>query len=437
MMSNVLTSNENKAALTKLVKTLQPDVLVLLEIDDDWVKSLKVLDSIYPHTKLLPSGDNFGIGILSRYPLKTVQVLRFVSPLVPSITADIELNNSVIHIVATHPLPPVSTIFFEGRNLHYKRLAEYVTSINGSKLVIGDFNTTMFSPWYEKFIADSGLKSASQAFGIQPTWMTFLPIFRIQLDYAFVDPMTRVKHFEVLPSVGSDHFPIFCELIVEAERQTASPAVKAPDIVNTAESAQPVMKPVTKPTTFLSPIAKLTTFLSPIATAASTQIGKTTIYDPAYVGLSYPGGDLPLERGVCTDVVIRALRAALNMDLQQLVHEDMEASFNEYPKIWGLKRTDKNIDHRRVPNLMTYFERKGWSLGVTKSPGDYLIGNYLPGDLITCIVGGSLPHIMVVSNKKNSKGTPLIIHNIGGGTLEEDRIFEFPITGHYRIRENP
>ncbi len=167
---------------------------------------------------------------------------------------------------------------------------------------------------------------------------------------------------------------------------------------------------------------------SPIVQAARSQIGKTTIYDPAYVGLKYPGGDVPLERGVCTDVVIRALRQGAGMDLQKLVHEDMKKAFNKYPKIWGLKKTDRNIDHRRVPNLSRYFERKGYALVASKNKGDYLAG-----DLVACSVG-KRPHIMIVSDNRAKDGTPLIIHNIGSGTKEENRLFAFPITGHFRIK---
>ena len=167
----------------------------------------------------------------------------------------------------------------------------------------------------------------------------------------------------------------------------------------------------------------------PIVAAARDQIGKTTTYDGAYVGLVYPGGDVPIERGVCTDVVIRALRTAHGTDLQKLVHEDMKTNFAQYPTIWGLTRPDRNIDHRRVPNLQTYFKRAGYHLGISDNPNDYQ-----PGDLVTCTVGGNRPHIMVVSDKKNSTGVPLVIHNIGRGTQEEDRLFEFPLTGHYRVR---
>ena len=164
-----------------------------------------------------------------------------------------------------------------------------------------------------------------------------------------------------------------------------------------------------------------------IVGAARKQIGVTVHYDPAYTALGYPGGDVPRERGVCTDVVIRALRDAIGNDLQKLVHEDMKASFEKYPKNWGLKRPDKNIDHRRVPNLITFFKRKHTTLAMEEK--------YLPGDIVTCTVPPHLPHIMIVSDKKNPAGLPLVIHNIGGGTQEEDRLNEFPLTGHFRWKE--
>lgn len=166
-----------------------------------------------------------------------------------------------------------------------------------------------------------------------------------------------------------------------------------------------------------------------IVGGARWQIDKTVSYDPAYVAMQYPMGDLPITKGVCTDVVIRALRRAEVGDLQQKVHRDMKANFTLYPKIWGLKRPDKNIDHRRVPNLKTYFTRQGWSLAVSKKASDYL-----PGDLVTCTVGRNLPHIMIVSDFVNSDGQPLVIHNIGAGVKEEDNLFSYPITGHYRVK---
>jgi len=166
-----------------------------------------------------------------------------------------------------------------------------------------------------------------------------------------------------------------------------------------------------------------------IASAAREQVGKTTCYDPAYRKLCYPNGDVPIECGVCTDVVVRALRSSLSMDLQALVHQDMKQHFSLYPQNWGLSGPDTNIDHRRVPNLRTWLARKGWKLPVTTTASDYRAG-----DLVTCIVPPNLPHIMIVSDRVSPEGRPLVIHNIGGGAHEEDRLFEFELTGHYRIR---
>ena len=166
-----------------------------------------------------------------------------------------------------------------------------------------------------------------------------------------------------------------------------------------------------------------------IVEAARSQVGKTLSYDPGYRSMNYPLGDIPIEKGVCTDVVIRALRTALSLDLQKEVHLDMKSNFSKYPKHWGLKRTDRNIDHRRVPNLQTYFKRQGWSQPVTKNKNDYQ-----PGDLVLCTVAEKLPHIMIVSDKKSTDGTPLVIHNIGSGAQEENSLFSYPLYGHFRIK---
>ena len=162
--------------------------------------------------------------------------------------------------------------------------------------------------------------------------------------------------------------------------------------------------------------------------AARAQIGTTLSYDPAYTSLEYPGGDVPLDRGVCSDVAVRAFRA-LGIDLQKQVHLDMKSAFSVYPKNWGLRRADANIDHRRVLNLMTFFKRRGKSLPVTKDAADYQ-----PGDLVTCIVPKNLPHIMIVSDQVSplDRSRRLIIHNIGQGARAEDRLFEFELNGHYR-----
>ena len=163
--------------------------------------------------------------------------------------------------------------------------------------------------------------------------------------------------------------------------------------------------------------------------AAESQIGETVIYDPSYVGLDYPAGDVPRDRGVCTDVVIRAYRDAFGIDLQKLVHEDMARHFADYPKIWGLARPDRNIDHRRVPNLERYFARAGAARDASSDPA-----GFRPGDMVTQRLPGNLPHIAIVSDRLAGDGiTPLVIHNIGAGTRMENRLFDFPHTGHFRL----
>lgn len=153
-------------------------------------------------------------------------------------------------------------------------------------------------------------------------------------------------------------------------------------------------------------------------------------YDGAYHVIDYPGGDVPADTGVCTDVIIRSYRA-LGIDLQVLLHEDIKANFDAYPSkhIWGLTAPDRNIDHRRVPNLQTFFARNGESLSVTTEPA-----NYRPGALVTWMLPGNLPHIGIVTDRvAPDTGNPLIVHNIGAGPVLEDMLFRFDMTGHYRF----
>ena len=179
----------------------------------------------------------------------------------------------------------------------------------------------------------------------------------------------------------------------------------------------------------VKPFAPVKPWAAKLISAAESQVGRTVNYDGAYVKLAYPMGDIPAETGVCTDVIVRAYREAFGIDLQRLVHEDMKRSFGSYPKIWGLKRPDKNIDHRRVPNLERYFARRRASLPISRFGKDYL-----PGDLVSQRLPGNLPHIAIVSQRPSRDGErPLIIHNIGAGTQIEDRLLDFKITGHFRF----
>jgi len=170
-------------------------------------------------------------------------------------------------------------------------------------------------------------------------------------------------------------------------------------------------------------------FFQQISVCAMEIIDDTIIYDPTYFSIKYPNGDVPEGKGVCTDVIIRAYRK-MGVDLQKEVHEDMKQNFNAYPKIWGLKKTDTNIDHRRVPNLMTFFKRHDAQKAITTNAKDYL-----PGDIVCWNLGGAITHIGIVVDKKSEDNRRhLIVHNIGGGQVAEDILFSYTIIGHYRYK---
>ncbi|MFD1806832.1 DUF1287 domain-containing protein [Pasteurella oralis] len=176
---------------------------------------------------------------------------------------------------------------------------------------------------------------------------------------------------------------------------------------------------------FFLPILSIAINSHQLVNDARKQINVTVSYDSTYRKMAFPMGDVPQHTGVCTDVVIRAYRQQ-QIDLQKLVHQDMKKAWVSYPKIWGLKTTDTNIDHRRVPNLETFFKRHGKSLSLTD------LSSFKAGDIVTWRLPRNLPHIGIVSDKKNKEGIPLIIHNIGQGTQEEDILFKYKMIGHYR-----
>ncbi|MEL6435484.1 MAG: DUF1287 domain-containing protein [Pseudomonadota bacterium] len=177
-----------------------------------------------------------------------------------------------------------------------------------------------------------------------------------------------------------------------------------------------------------TPLSQATPWARALIDAAVAQIGITTGYDPSYRGLDFPMGDVPRQVGVCTDVVVRAYRDAFNIDLQALIHADMKRAFDQYPTIWGLRRTDANIDHRRVPNIERFLQRAGADMPPSTDPQDYRAG-----DLVTQRLPGNLPHIGIVTDQASADGKrPMMVHNIGRGTHHEDRVFEFQIVGHFR-----
>ena len=180
--------------------------------------------------------------------------------------------------------------------------------------------------------------------------------------------------------------------------------------------------------TFLGTVCLAQTdFFNKLSESAISLTNQKVVYDPKYYVIKYPNGDVLADRGVCTDVIIRAYRK-LGIDLQKEVHEDMKGNFSRYPKNWGLKTTDKNIDHRRVPNLMKFFERHNAKLSISDDADDYK-----PGDVVCWNLGGAITHIgIVVDKKSNDSKRNLIVHNIGGGQVLADCLFEYTIIGHYR-----
>lgn len=179
-----------------------------------------------------------------------------------------------------------------------------------------------------------------------------------------------------------------------------------------------------------SSISYCQNFFDELSACAISVIDKDIVYDPTYFSIKYPNGDIPQGKGVCTDVVIRSYRK-MGIDLQKEVHEDMVLNFSLYPKNCGLFKSDKNIDHRRVPNLMKFFERNNAEKPITNKAEDYL-----PGDVVCWNLGGGITHIgIVIAKKSNDQKRYLIVHNIGGGQVAEDILFDFKIIGHYRYKK--
>ena len=191
---------------------------------------------------------------------------------------------------------------------------------------------------------------------------------------------------------------------------------------------------VIKNSSDVTAIENPTTFEEKLSNAALSIIDASIAYTPDYISIKYPNGDVPANTGVCTDLVIRAYRG-VGTDLQKEVHEDMVKHFKDYPKLWKLKAPDTNIDHRRVPNLMTYFKNKKADLLVTDKAEDYKPGDLVTWNLQNKKVVSGITHIGIVTDQRSPDGKRyLIAHNIGGGNTIEDMLFSYTIIGHYRFK---
>ncbi|MBC6422903.1 MAG: endonuclease/exonuclease/phosphatase family protein [Hormoscilla sp. SP12CHS1] len=213
LLANVHTKNQRYSEFISLVKQERPDVVVVEEIDKIGTTELAAIHALFPYRFLKPRFDNFGIGIYSYIPLDNLEVKSVGEYDIPTLIADIKLQEHVVSLIATHPLPPVSQEYFYWRNQQLAEISDRVQQLkNKPVIVVGDLNTTMWSPYYRKFIRDSGLKNGRSGFGVQPTWPVDAPIFSIPLDYCLVSPEIKVIDSRVGKDIGSDHYPLITEL---------------------------------------------------------------------------------------------------------------------------------------------------------------------------------------------------------------------------------
>jgi len=208
--ANVLTHNPHKEKLLQDIQQHNPDIIALVEVDAKWKKQLEKLKD-YPHYKIIPRGDNFGIALYSKQPLDSISLSYFGTMRVPSIYATFTLNNKQLHFLLTHPVPPIGKNNATARNKALEETAQFISNTQGPFILAGDLNTTMWSPHYMKLERDSKLYNTRQGFGICPTWPSGM-FTKIPIDHILVSPDIHTTHFEVLPSIGSDHLPILVKL---------------------------------------------------------------------------------------------------------------------------------------------------------------------------------------------------------------------------------
>lgn len=223
LLANVLTSNQSSSEVISLVKEEQPDIVVLLEIDSAWSTALKPLQDVLPNALIHPRDDNFGLAIYSKIPLEKASVKYFVEDWeVPSLLAEVMVNEQRVSILATHPLPPINPVYFEVRNRQLAAMSEFLQNLTSFRVAIGDLNTSLWSPFYQQFIQNSGLYNTRSGFGIQPTWPTVSPLLYIPLDHILVSSDIAVVESRTGRNIGSDHLPVIADLIIPYARNRSS-----------------------------------------------------------------------------------------------------------------------------------------------------------------------------------------------------------------------
>lgn len=210
--SNVLTSNENHEGLLEQVKRENPDIIGLVEINSKWTESLAILKSSHPHHEILSREDNFGIALYSKYPLSSTKIRYFGSSWVPTITTKLEVGDRLVEFILTHPLPPSGVEFFMVRNKHYVEMSNYIEGIDRPLILVGDLNSSLWSPYYKDFMESTGLINSRMGFGVIPTWPRTVLLLRTSLDHVLVSEDISVKEFRRMEDIGSDHFPLSVSL---------------------------------------------------------------------------------------------------------------------------------------------------------------------------------------------------------------------------------
>lgn len=207
--ANVHAANDQYAAFTSWARSQKPDVIVAYEVTPAWGRALKSLEADYPYFVQIPRNDNFGLSVFSRLPLEKQKLLVLGSAGVPTLLFKVTSNKRTLSIMATHPFPPINEDFFAKRNEQLDVVAAYMARIKGSRMVIGDFNTSQWSPYFTGMRGRGGLKNARNGFGILPTWPSYFPGFMIPLDHCLVSPDMIVRDIRVGEDIGSDHLPLF------------------------------------------------------------------------------------------------------------------------------------------------------------------------------------------------------------------------------------
>ena len=219
LFSNVHTSNDNYSSLVDLIEKESPDIIVLQEVDNHWVQALKILTGQFSFHDFQPRRDNFGVAVLSRIPLQNIEIKSFTEGvIVPSIVADVRLENSTFKLIATHPVPPATPKYFAWRNEQLKNIAQFVNDQDIPYVIVGDLNLTMWSWYHDEILSQTGLKNARKGFGIKPTWPTILPPLFIPLDHCLCESDMVVVDFRTARRIGSDHLPFIVDLLIPTKK---------------------------------------------------------------------------------------------------------------------------------------------------------------------------------------------------------------------------